>query len=448
MLKYLCIILITILPLRQVNAQTIKGTLKHHTGQQMILMGFSNYKTVELSKTQADSLGHFTLNYPDDYKGMALLKTEDNNSLVLLLGKESLLTLQGTDITETDSLQLNASENKTFFNYAMGQGYRTNATNAWNYLDKLYKMEGQFVQQKKVKRTITKELQRIEETAQKLVDDLDKNSYLRWFIPYRKFIQEMPTIIRTETERIPASIALFRTTDFNHPHWKTSGIFQEFIEKHYFMLENSSGTVAEKQEKMNESSLHLIQNLESNQVLLNDVVAKLFTFLEERSLFIASEFLALQVLNGAQCEIEEKTANKLEKYRNLKIGGKAPDILLSNAKKLSDYKQPILLVFGKSDCPHCKEGALELLKYYAGWKTKKNVEVVYVSLDTDKKVYQEAYQNAPWPMFCDFKGWDSKAVKDYHIWGTPSYFLLDKELTILAHINSVAHANAWVTSRL
>jgi len=107
-----------------------------------------------------------------------------------------------------------------------------------------------------------------------------------------------------------------------------------------------------------------------------------------------------------------------------------------------------LLVFGKSDCPHCKEGALELLKYYAGWKTKKNVEVVYVSLDTDKKVYQEAYQNAPWPMFCDFKGWDSKAAKDYHIWGTPSYFLLDKELTILAHINSVAHANAWVTSRL
>ena len=107
-----------------------------------------------------------------------------------------------------------------------------------------------------------------------------------------------------------------------------------------------------------------------------------------------------------------------------------------------------MLVFGKSDCPHCKEGALELLKYYAGWKTKKNVEVVYVSLDTDKKVYQEAYQNAPWPMFCDFKGWDSKAAKDYHIWGTPSYFLLDKELTILAHINSVDHANAWITFRL
>ena len=216
-MKYLCIILMVLVPLKQLNAQTLKGTLNRHTGQQMILMGFSNYKTIELSKTQADSLGHFTLHYPKDYKGMASLKTEDNNSLVLLLGNESLLTLKGTHITETDSLQLNASENKTFFNYAMGQGFRTNATNAWKYLDKLYKMEGQFAQQKKVKRTITKELQRIKESTQKRVDGLDKNSYLHWFIPYRKFIQDMPTIIRTETERIPASITLFRTTDFTTP---------------------------------------------------------------------------------------------------------------------------------------------------------------------------------------------------------------------------------------
>lgn len=48
----------------------------------------------------------------------------------------------------------------------------------------------------------------------------------------------------------------------------------------------------------------------------------------------------------------------------------------------------------------------------------------------------------------DFKGWEAKAANDHHIWGTPSYFLLDKDLIILSHINSVAHANAWIKRRL
>lgn len=446
-MKQLFTITFLLLVISTTTAQTLTGNLSQHKGQTVTLTGFNYYQNYELVKDTIDAKGDFSLHYPKDYKGMALLKTQDGNNLVLLLDGNSL-SLQGTHITETDSLTFNENQNKTFFTYALAHSHRKNALNAWKHLDQLYRRNKSFSQQKAIKQAIVKEMQRLNNQERTQIDRLPKDSYLRWFIPYRTFIQEMQVIIRAETERIPESIALFRTTDFNHPNWKASGIFQEFIEKHYFMLENSSGTLAVKQEKMNESSLHLIQNLESNQGLLNEVVEKLFSFLEERSLFIASEFLANQVLNGSQCEIEEKTTDKLEKYRHLKVGLTAPDIQLSTTQKLSDFNQPIVLVFGKSDCPHCKDGALELLKYYAGWKTKKNVEVVYVSLDTDKTAYEQAYQNAPWLTFCDFKGWESKAAKDYYIWGTPSYFLLDKELTILAHINSVAHANAWITSRL
>jgi len=440
-------LLLTLLIQATLQAQNITGTFKHHVLQEIALEGFEYYNTLELGKTQADSLGNFSLNYPKEYKGMALLKTEDKNSLVLLLGKESLLTLKGTHITETDSLQLNASENKTFFNYAMEQGYRTNATNAWNYLDKLYKMDGQFVQQKKVKRTITKELQRIEETAQKLVDGLDKNSYLRWFIPYRKFIQEMPTIIRSETERIPASIALFRNTNFNHHNWKTSGILKEFIEAHYFMLENYK-SLEENAVAMNFSSEALIYNLKDNKELLNKVSKELFLYLDDRSLYKASAYLAVALLKNHRNSLEMNVINRLEKYVTLKVGNSAPDIQLTKTKKLSGYKQPVLLVFGVSDCSACKTEAVELLNYYDEWKTKKNVEVIYISLDTDKDAYKNSYQDAPWQMYCDFKGWESKAAKEYHIWGTPSYFLLDKNLKILSHINSVAHANAWIMYQL
>ena len=445
-MKKINLSLVGILTALMVSAQSLSGTLTQHPLQTLVLSGFEGYNTLKLGETQADSLGNFSLAYPKDYTGMALLKTQDNNSLVLLLGGDPL-TIQGTHVTETDRLEFNESQNLTFFTYALGQTHRKNALRAWDYLEDLYRQNKPLNQQTQLRNTITAEIHRLKQREQTLIDSLPPDSYLRWFIPYRSFIQDMPTIIRTQTERIPESIALFRTTDFNHPYWTTSGILQDLIEKHYFMLENSAGTVAEKQEKMNESSRHLLRNLQSNNDLLNTVVEQLFTFLEDRSLFIAAAFLATQALTDTQCEIQERTANKLEKYRHLKVGRKAPDIQLSPTQRLSDYQQPLLLVFGKSDCPHCKTAALALLQHYQPWKSTQRVEVVYISLDTDKQAYAEAYQHAPWPMFCDFKGWDSKAVTDYHVWGTPSYFLLDKDLTILAHINSVDHADAWIKSR-
>ena len=137
----------------------------------------------------------------------------------------------------------------------------------------------------------------------------------------------------------------------------------------------------------------------------------------------------------------------MEKYRSLKVGNTAPDIQLSNGK-LSAIKKPVLLVFGASWCPHCKDEALELLKYYDAWKTSKQVEVVYISIDTDEVAYKTAYQNAPWQQFCDYKGWETQAAKDYFVNATPTYILLDKDLKILEHPISIGQVDAWVNYRL
>lgn len=435
-------LLLTILIQATLQAQNITGTLKHHALQEITLEGFAYYNTLELGKTQADSLGNFSLNYPKAYNGMGVLNTSDNSSLVLMLGQDNI-NIQGSHITETDSLLLNKSQNKTFFDYAISQGYRRNALNAWKYLNKIYNQNKLFAKQKEAIITIKKELQCLKNQEKRLVSALPEESYFRWFIPYRTFIQDMPIIIRTETERIPESITLFRTTDFNHPHWKTSGIFQEFIEKHYFMLENSSGSLEERQEKMNSSSQYLIDNLQENELLLNTVSSELFNYLEKRSLFNASEYLAITLLNNTQCNLEEDLASKLEIYRKLKVGATAPDVIFKDQQKLSDLKTNKLVVFGASWCPSCQSEALQLLQEYKAWKAK-NIETVYISIDTDPTAFEAAYANAPWQVHCDFKGWDTPAAKAYHITGTPSYFLLDENNQILARPNSVAHAKKLI----
>ena len=446
-MKKTLILIALIFTLQQTTAQTITGILKHHAGQELSLTGFNNYKTVALAKTQTDSLGSFTLNYPKNYKGMALLKSQDKNSLVLLLN-QTFTTIKGTHISETDSLQLNATENKLFFNYAMGQGYRTNALNAWKYLDKLYNTQVLFKKQEIAKNSIQKELKRIKAEDTKLVNSLDKNSYLAWFIPIRKLIQETPTIMRTETERIPEAIAQFRNTNFNNSNFKTSGVLREYIEKHYFLIENMGLSIDSVAVQMNLSSNALINTIKDNKGLLNTITENLFTYLEKRSLYKSSEYLAVTLLKDHQKNLEINVINRLEKYVSLKVGNTAPDIQITTTKKLSDYKQPVLLVFGVSDCGPCKKEAIELLKYYDAWKTKKDVEVVYISIDTDKEAYKTAYQNAPWQSYCDYKGWDTQAAKDYFVYATPTYILLDKYMKILVHPSSIGQVDAWVNYKL
>ena len=75
-----------------------------------------------------------------------------------------------------------------------------------------------------------------------------------------------------------------------------------------------------------------------------------------------------------------------------------------------------------------------LVGTYKRLKEKYDLEVVYVSIDTDKNAFEEYYKEAPFITYCDTKGWETKAVKDYHIFATPSYILLDNNLKILAKI--------------
>lgn len=440
-------LLLLIMGLQPTTAQNLTGQLKAHAGQQLALTGFDNYKTEELAKTIVDSLGFFSLNYPKNYQGMAFLKSQDNSSLLLLLD-QPLLKINGTHVAKQDSLMFNNSENKLFFNYAKAQGLRSNALSAWKFLDNLYHKPGVLFNQKSVKKLIVKEQNRIAKEDADFVKNLEQDSYLAWFIPKRTLIQETSTIIKTATQRIPEAIAQFRNTNFNNPNWKTSGLLKEFIDGHYFLLENMGQSLDTIYKQMNMSTDYLINNLSVNDSLLNTVSEKLLKYFEKRSLFSAAAHLSNKMLSQSQCILNDRLVNSMQKYVTLKVGNTAPDIQL-NTRKLSDFNTPVLLVFGASWCPQCITEKKVLAAHYGSWqKTNKNIEVVYISLDTDKHAYSAAFKNTPWQNYCDYKGWDTQAVKDYFVNGTPTYVLLDKDLKILVHPISIAHANAWVMYRL
>ena len=151
------------------------------------------------------------------------------------------------------------------------------------------------------------------------------------------------------------------------------------------------------------------------------------------------------MLNNESCTLNEKSTALFEQYRKLAVGNTASDINLGSGTTLKKLKNKYkLVVFGASWCPNCQTDYPSLLGKYKKLKESHNLEIVYISIDTDKTAFYEYYKDAPFITFCDGKGWETQAAKDYHVFATPTYTLLDKDLKIVAKLQSPEHLEAWL----
>jgi hypothetical protein len=70
--------------------------------------------------------------------------------------------------------------------------------------------------------------------------------------------------------------------------------------------------------------------------------------------------------------------------------------------------------------------------------------VVFIGLENDKNTFIDFAKNFPFPSYSDLKKWESKMVKDYFVFATPTIFLLDNTRKIILRPNSVKQMDAWV----
>ena len=82
---------------------------------------------------------------------------------------------------------------------------------------------------------------------------------------------------------------------------------------------------------------------------------------------------------------------------------------------------------------------------YNNWKAKE-VEVVMVSLDTDKKAFEEFATEFPFIFACDYKKWETQAAKDFYVSSSPTLFLLDSDNKIILRPATVRVLDSWLES--
>lgn len=143
-------------------------------------------------------------------------------------------------------------------------------------------------------------------------------------------------------------------------------------------------------------------------------------------------------LQSCNSEMAGLVESRIEGYKRMTVGSGAPDLVLRHdtgeSLRLSEMESPlILLLFWASTCPHCREFMDQLGELYPE-EHPKGLEVLAVSLDTSALAYEQyvTESNFPWITLHDPMSWKGKVASDYHLYATPSMFLLDSSLTILS----------------
>ena len=319
---------------------------------------------------------------------------------------------------------------------------------------KIYKTDTIFINKKSTIKKIEREIISIKNEDDYFLKKLPQNSYISWYLPMLKLVSSVPIVAQYRPREIPKTIQIFRFIDYTDNRLYKSGLLKEVLESHFWLLENSGTSLENVNNEMKISIDLLLDNLSKDNSKLNEITHYLFDLLERHSLFEASEYLAIKVLNQTSCTLDTNLAKQLETYRAMKKGNIAPDIvfkekatILNNNQsftKLSDSKAVYkLVVFGASWCPKCTEEIPQLAHNYNDWKNK-GLEILYISLDDNEIMFEKIASSLPFISYCDLQKWNSKPVLDYYVFGTPTMFILDQNNKIVLRPNSVKQVEAWI----
>lgn len=446
-------LLITILVCSQ---NTVAGAFIDLANGRIKLIGYSGFNTYTIDSTQANDKGKFVLSFDKEDFGVGYLLAEDGKSFVIILSDESI-EVKGKSLAMPESIVIIQSiENKLFGQYATEYPHRKQCLSTWNYLTKIYKLDTLFSTHKVPQQAIETEKQRIKMEDSLFLASLPKDSYVSYYLPLRKLVSSVSAIAQYRTKEIPATLEAFRTLDYTDPRLYKSGLLKDVIENHFWLIENSGRSLDSVYIEMLTSIDLMLENLQIDKQKLNETTEHLFRFLEQRSLFTASEYLAIKLLSKKSCTLNSDFASQLESYRAMKKGNIAPDIVFptgisspaymdkNKPEKLSEIKSSYkVIIFGASWCPQCPKELQEISNKYTQWK-QQGVEVIFVSLDEDKQTFTNFTKPFLFISICDYKKWESKVVKDYHVFATPTIYLLNNKHEILLKPNSVNQLNAWI----
>jgi thiol-disulfide isomerase/thioredoxin len=148
-------------------------------------------------------------------------------------------------------------------------------------------------------------------------------------------------------------------------------------------------------------------------------------------------------------KLQTALERRIQQSKNFKDGYTVPNIIIQDpSDSLIDLNkiksEKTLIIFYASWCPHCQTLLPRIHELYK-IQNENTIEVLAVSIDTSKTDWLNFVRtyNLNWLNVSDLKGWAGQTVLDYFIYATPTMFLIDKRLKLIAKPSSIEELNKW-----
>ncbi len=199
----------------------------------------------------------------------------------------------------------------------------------------------------------------------------------------------------------------------------------------------------EQEEAFMEAVDRIMVNVSDDEELRNFVVEFLLGGFEMLDMEAVQMHIADNYLDEAcESDVVELVLSRMEGYKRMTPGKQAPDLIIRDVAgknhQLSKLdNEYVLVLFWSSTCDACRKLMPQLNDWYLS-DNNYDLEVVAISIDTSLANFEQRISQlqAAWITAHDPLGWHGKISSDYHIYATPSMFLLDEDLTILARPSS------------
>lgn len=411
------------------EAQTIKGKLniQRQTNKQVDLYRTEGKYKYKIDSTKVLTDGSFTFQYKKHLKGFYKLSLGNENNIidVILNPSEPVVSLSFSQIRLEKGVEvLESNENKAYWEF------KKEDSAVQSKIKNLKKQRGQFKSQaNEVK---------VNEMTNKIIK-LEKELFN--FV--QTVINKYPTTFFSKTKiaslsKTPKDKATyFDDLDFSNESFIRSNVyatrFQDYIIKHSGHTEVGYYNAVDdimKKSKANEKVFEF--------ALYNLLDGFYGSGLEDVATYIMEEYFYGEACG--EIEINDLLRSKADLIKNLQIGNIPPDFTIKsnygadvNLKNTCANNKYTIIMFWATHCPHCMRDLPGFVPVYNEYKSK-GLEVIGVALDVNQTKWKNTIEEKGfnWKNVSQFGNYKSPVCIDYKINKTPSWFILDSSMKIIA----------------